>query len=209
LTQTPLLEAHELAAARGRATLFAGVRFRVEAGHILVVRGPNGSGKTTLLRVLAGLASALEGAVRWCGERMRPFDVQLRKDVAFVGHAPALKDELTTQENLIALLRLAGDQPSADDVGAALSAAGLGAQRDLPARVLSQGQRRRIALARLAMAGRPLWILDEPATALDDAALAWLAQLVGAHAVNGGIAVIATHQPLDLPQARIASLHLG
>jgi len=209
LTPTPLLEAQDLAAARGPANLFAGVRFRLEPGHVLVVRGPNGSGKTTLLRILAGLTTALDGAVRWCGDGMRPLDARLRRDVAFLGHAPAVKDELSAQENLVALTRLAGDEPTAQSVRAALAAAGLDTQRDLPARVLSQGQRRRIGLARLASTTRPLWILDEPATALDDAGLAWLAQLIGTHAASGGIAVVATHQSLDLARARIATLELA
>jgi heme exporter protein A len=209
LTSTSLLEAQDLAAARGRTNLFAGVRFRLEPGHILLVRGPNGSGKTTLLRIIAGLTTAVDGVIQWCGERMRPLDVRLRRDVAFAGHAPAVKDELTTEENLVAMLRLAAEEPSAEAIRAGLAAAGLSRQHDLPARVLSQGQRRRIGLARLASAARPLWILDEPATALDDAALAWLTHLMGAHTANGGIAVVATHQPLTLPQARIATLELG
>lgn len=206
---TPLLEAQNLAAARGRARLFAGVSFRLEPGHILLVRGPNGSGKTTLLRILAGLTAAVDGAVAWCGMRMRPFDARLRRDVALLGHASAVKDELTAEENLRALLTLAGDAATPQAIRAALAAAALEAQRDLPARALSQGQRRRIGLARLASVTRPLWILDEPATALDEAAVAWLAHLIGAHAGNGGIVVAATHQPLPLPDARIATLTLG
>lgn len=205
----PLLEAQDLAAARGRARLFASVTFRLEPGHILLVRGPNGSGKTTLLRILAGLTAAVDGAVAWCGARMRPFDARLRRDVTFLGHAPAVKDELTAEENLRALLTLAGDAATPRTLRAGLAAAALDAQRDLPARALSQGQRRRIGLARLASAARPLWILDEPATALDDAALAWLVHLIGAHAGNGGIVVAATHQPLVFPAAHVATLTLG
>jgi heme exporter protein A len=204
-----LLEAQDLAAARGHATLFAAVRFRVEAGQVLLVRGPNGSGKTTLLRILAGLTAAVEGAVSWCGARVGPFDARLRRDVAFLGHAGAVKDELTAEENLRVLLTLAGEAPTDGTLRAALAAASLDAQRDLPARALSQGQRRRIGLARLASLARPLWILDEPATALDDAALAWLLQLVGAHTTNGGIVIAATHQPLLANDARVATLTLG
>ena len=178
MTPTRYLEAHRLAAARGTTHLFSDLDFRLDAGQLLLVRGPNGSGKTTLLRILAGLSGAIDGAVAWCGERMRPLDARLRAAVAFSGHAPAVKDELTAEENLRALLSLAGGRSDDDAVRAGLAAAGLEAQRALPARVLSQGQRRRIGLARLAAAGaaRPLWILDEPATALDDAALAWLAR---------------------------------
>lgn len=206
---THLLEAQDLVAARGRAPLFAGVSFRLEPGQILLVRGPNGSGKTTLLRILAGLTAAVDGVVAWCGERMRPLDARLRRDVVFLGHAPAVKDELTAEENLRALLTLAGDRAMPATIRAGLAAAALDAQRDLPARALSQGQRRRIGLARLASVTRPLWILDEPATALDDAAVAWLVHLIGAHAGNGGIVVAATHQALMLPDARVATLTLG
>jgi heme exporter protein A len=206
---TALLEAHDLAAARGRATLFTGLSFRLDAGHVLLVRGPNGSGKTTLLRILAGLTAAVEGAVSWCGARVRPFDTRLRRDVAFLGHASAVKDELTAEENLRALLTLAGESAAPQTLRAGLAAAALDAQRDLPARALSQGQRRRIGLARLAAVSRPLWILDEPTTALDDAAFAWLLHLVDAHTANGGIVVAATHQALLAGHARVATLTLG
>jgi heme exporter protein A len=209
VTPTQLLEAHDLTAARGRARLFERVSFRLERGQILLVRGPNGSGKTTLLRILAGLTAAVDGAVTWCGSRMRPFDARLRKDVVFIGHAPAINDELTAEENLRVLLSLAGENALPQSIRAGLAAAALDAHRELPARALSQGQRRRIGLARLATITRPLWILDEPATALDDDAAAWLVHLIGAHAANGGIVVAATHQPLALPDARLATLALG
>jgi heme exporter protein A len=206
---SPLLEAQDLAAARGRAKLFARVGFRLEAGQVLLVRGPNGSGKTTLLRILAGLTAAIEGSLAWCGARVGPFDARLRRDVAFLGHASAVKDELTAEENLRALLTLAGDAAPPDILRAGLAAASLEAQRNLPARALSQGQRRRIGLARLASIARPLWILDEPATALDDAALAWLTHLIGAHIANGGMVVAATHHPLLQGDGRVATLTLG
>jgi heme exporter protein A len=209
LTATPHLEAQHLSAVRGTRQLFNGVDFRLDPGQFLLVRGPNGSGKTTLLRILAGLGAAVDGAVAWCGARMRPLDARLRAAVTFTGHAPAVKDELTAEENLHLLLSLAGERHDADAVRAGLAAAGLEAQRALPARVLSQGQRRRIGLARLAAATRPLWILDEPTTALDDAAQSWLAHLVGAHLANGGLVVAASHQPLAVAHARTATLTLG
>jgi heme exporter protein A len=203
------LEARQLAAARGTAELFRDLDFALEAGQLLLVRGPNGSGKTTLLRILAGLASAVDGVVAWCREPMRGLDARLRAVVTYAGHAPAVKDELTAEENLRALLELSCERLDERGLDAALAAAGLGAQRRLPARVLSQGQRRRIGLARLAAAARPLWILDEPAAALDDAGVAWLAELVDAHLCRGGIAVVATHQPLAVSSARTATLSLG
>jgi heme exporter protein A len=209
LAPTHHLEAHHLAAARGTAQLFRAVDFRLGPGDVLVVRGPNGAGKTTLLRILAGLTAAVDGVVSWCGRRIRPFDVRLRADVAFLGHAPAWKDELSAEENLHALLTLGGEPVKPQALRACLVAAGLDRQPGLPVRALSQGQRRRIGLARLAASTRPLWILDEPATALDDAGVAWLAQLIEAHAAGGGLAVAATHQPLALSTSRVATLTLG
>ena len=203
------LDVEGLGAIRGTTRLFSGVDFHVQAGQLLLVRGPNGAGKTTLLRILAGLSAALDGAVAWCGERMRPLDARLRAVVSFAGHAPAVKDELTAEENLHALLTLMGEPAGDALLRDGLAAAGLAAQRTLPARVLSQGQRRRIGLARLAATARPLWILDEPATALDDAGLAWLAELVERHLRAGGIVVAASHQPLAVAPARTATLALG
>ena len=209
MTPPPHLDVRQLAAARGNATLFRDLAFHLASGDVMLVQGPNGAGKTTLLRILAGLTSMLEGVVAWCGERMAPLDERLRGAVAFVGHAPAIKDELTAEENLAALLALSGEPADEGRVQAALATAGLDARRDLPARWLSQGQRRRIGLARLALTTRPLWVLDEPATALDASASAWLGELVAAHAKAGGIVVAATHQPLPVPDRRVATLTLG
>jgi heme exporter protein A len=204
-----MLEAHDLAAQRGHARLFADVAFSVPAGRALVVSGANGSGKTTLLRMLAGLTAPAAGTIRLHGDAVAPFDPRLRAAVAFVGHLPALKDELTTAENLASLVALAGTPPTAERIDAALDDVALTRQRALPARVLSQGQRRRIGLARLALAGKRLWILDEPATALDADGVALLARMVGRHLDGDGCAVVATHQPLGLPAARTSTLALG
>jgi heme exporter protein A len=203
------LEAQQLAATRGTARLFAGVGFRVAAGEVLYVRGPNGAGKTTLLRMLAGLAAPTEGRVVLDGQGLAPHDPRLRDVLAFLGHAAGLKDELTAEENLAALLRLAGERVAPGAVQDALARAGLARQRSLPARALSQGQRRRLGLARLAASGRRLWILDEPATALDASATAWLGELLVAHAGAGGIGIVATHQDLPLPGTRCATLTLS
>jgi heme exporter protein A len=203
-----MLEAQDLAARRGDAELFAGLDFALEPGSALFVRGPNGSGKTTLLRILAGIAQAEAGEVRWCGRPVRPFDPQLRANVLFIGHAPALKDELTTEENLASLASLHEAGVNGDAVLEALGVWALTRQRALPARVLSQGQRRRTSLARLQLASRPLWLLDEPATALDDTGAATLGGALAAHLGGGGIAVIATHQDLPLTAGVSRSLRL-
>jgi heme exporter protein A len=204
-----MLEAHDLSARRGFTQLFSGLSFKVLAGEVLVITGANGTGKTTLLRILAGLSAPAAGTIAWNGQTVRPFDPVLRSALAFAGHHPALKDELTAEENLAALVGLSEGLVSKDAIGAALDAVALSRQRRLPARVLSQGQRRRIGLARLTLVKRLLWLLDEPVTALDAAGTALLARLVGEHVKAGGLAIAATHTPLDLPQARMRSLALA
>ena len=204
-----MLETHRLAARRGYTWLFADVDLSVASGEVLVVTGPNGSGKTTLLRILAGLASPTEGDVRWRGERVEAFDFRLRRGVAFNGHLPALKDELTAEENLRAWTTLEAEDVPAQALVDALDEVGLARQRALPARVLSQGQRRRIGLARLRLARRPLWILDEPLTALDRDAIDVLGALLSAHAEGGGLCVAASHQPLPIAASRARSLALA
>jgi heme exporter protein A len=197
-----------LSARRGYLTLFAGVRFSVEAGEALVVTGPNGSGKTTLLRIVAGLTAPAEGEIRWRDEAMRPLDARMRTCVAFNGHLPALKDELSAFENLAFWIELHDRRASPARIAGALDAVALGSRRSLPVRALSQGQRRRIALARLALAERPVWVLDEPLTALDSDAIRILGDLADAHLAKGGIVIAASHQPLPIASGRMQTLAL-
>jgi heme exporter protein A len=204
-----MLEAQKLAARRGLARLFTGLSFRVGPGEALVVTGANGTGKTTLLRMLAGLSAPTAGEIRWNGKAAAPFDPALRAVLAFAGHLPALKDELTAEENLASLVAVAGEVADREAIRDALDNVALSRQRTLPARVLSQGQRRRIGLARLSLLPRPLWILDEPVTALDAAGTEQLARIVAGHLAKGGLAVAATHAPLGLPAARVRPLALG
>jgi heme exporter protein A len=202
-----MLEAENLAAVRGRTRLFANVGLRVETRQTLFVTGPNGSGKTTLLRILTGLSAPAAGIIRWMGNVVAPFDARVRDEVAFAGHLPALKDELSAIENLVALIALAGVRVTTEQALLALDHVALSRQRALPARVLSQGQRRRIGLARLALLKKPIWILDEPTTGLDSDGVALLTTLLRQHLDSGGCAVVATHQPLAVP--RFASLALA
>jgi len=204
-----MLEAHDLAARRGPLLLFQRLRLRVDAGRALLITGRNGSGKTTLLRMLAGLTMPTEGRVTWRGEAVGPQASAHRSHCVFAGHLAALKDELTVEENLRSLAELAGARPSDDELRSALASVDLAEQRGLPARVLSQGQRRRIGLARLQMLQRPLWLLDEPAAALDAAGLVLLAQLVTQRLRGGGTVVAATHQALDLPAEKTDTLALA
>lgn len=204
-----MLEALDLAARRGPARLFERLSFAVTPGHAIVVTGANGTGKTTLLRMLAGLTLPSAGEIRWEGKPVAPFAGRLRASLAFAGHAPALKDELTTEENLGALVSLAGETASLEAIRGALDQVALGPRRALPARLLSQGQRRRVGLARLSLVKRVLWVLDEPLTALDAAGAALLAEMVSTHLDRGGLAVAATHVPLGITPARMQSLALA
>ena len=199
-----MLEAIDLTARRGSAVLFTRLRLRVDAGRALLITGRNGSGKTTLLRTLAGLTQPEEGRVTINGEPA----YAMRAHMAFAGHAAALKDELTVEENLRALVELSGETATVEAVRAALVGVELSQQRELPARALSAGQRRRVGLARLALLPRALWLLDEPATALDTAGLRVLADLVAQRLRAGGAVVAATHQPLDLLADRTDSYAL-
>jgi heme exporter protein A len=203
-----MLEAQQLAAQRGGVPLFAGVGFALARGEALVVTGANGSGKTTLLRMVVGLSLPASGTLAWNGAAVRPFDPTLRETTLYVGHAPALKDELTAEENLASLASLHGATVDSARAHAALAEWALERQRSLPARVLSQGQRRRVGLARLRLVRRPLWVLDEPTTALDTAGVAILQKCVAAHLEQGGVAVIATHHDLALPPGTTKALRL-
>ena len=204
-----MLEARSLAARRGFATLFQDLGFSLAAGDALVVSGPNGSGKTTLLRMLAGLGTPAEGEIRWDGVPVRPFDARLREAVAFNGHLPALKDELTAFENLAAWTTLENERADAQAIDGALAGVALARRARIPARALSQGQRRRIGLARLSLSRRRLWILDEPLTALDSDGVEVLETLLVAHLDGGGLVVAASHQALPVPAARLRPLELA
>ena len=189
------IEARGLTCRRGFATLFRDVAFRVAEGECLAVRGPNGSGKTTLLRCAAGLTRADAGEVTRSGALL------------YAGHLPGIKDDLTAEENLRGALALRGRPASPEAIREALGEAGLAKRRMLPARRLSAGQRRRIGLARLMLDPAPLWILDEPLTALDDEGCALFSRLAGAHLDRGGVMLAATHH--DLAAARTRELRLS
>jgi heme exporter protein A len=203
-----MLEAQDLSARRGTARLFAGLGLAVAAGDALVVTGANGRGKTTLLRMLAGLTIPEAGEIRLDGAPVSAFSPALRAAVTFAGHALALKDEMSARENLASLVTLCGAQVDDDELDAALDRVALGERKRLPSRLLSQGQRRRVGLARLALSRRRVWILDEPVTALDASGAALLGELVAAHLARGGLAVASTHAPLALPPARVRTLSL-
>ncbi|HRP25778.1 cytochrome c biogenesis heme-transporting ATPase CcmA [Thauera sp.] len=196
-----MLEAQELACLKGDRLLFRDLAFRLQDGEMLRIAGPNGVGKTSLLRLVTGLALPEAGEVRWRGHCIRREREAFHGELLYLGHAPALNDLLSPLENLRFACAAAGDHVAAEHCVQALVRIGLENQLDLPARVLSQGQRRRVGLARLFLsARRPLWVLDEPFTALDVHAVADLAATLSAHCAAGGIVMMTTHQ--DAPFAR-------
>jgi heme exporter protein A len=204
-----MLEADHLECIRGERRLFREVGLRLEAGELLWLRGGNGVGKTSLLRMLCGLLLPDAGEIRWKGENIRRLSVDFHADLCYLGHLNAIKEELTPLENLRASAALAGAPRSEREALDALGEVGLAGREDLACRYLSQGQKRRVALSRLALERRPLWILDEAFAALDARAVDWLAQRVGAHLQRGGLAVMTTHQPVDIPARRTLELRLG
>jgi len=198
------LRAWDLTIERGGRRVIAGLSFEAPEGTALIATGPNGAGKTTLLRALAGFLPAEAGGFALDGgddERT------VGEQAHYLGHADGVKSALTAGENLAFAAAVLGGDPSRAAQLAALAALGLGHVIDFPARLLSAGQRRRAALARLLMAKRPLWLLDEPTTALDAAAQSALAAIMRSHLQDGGILIAASHAPLELDGAQ--ELRLG
>ena len=184
------LQASGVSCFRAERLVLDGVSFAVARGGALLLLGPNGAGKSTLLRVLAGLKRLDAGRVLFDGSD----DYAGR--VAFLGHQDAVKPGLTAVENLAFAARMGGG-----DIALALEGVGLGALGALPARMLSAGQKRRLALARLALSGADLWLLDEPTLGLDSAAVERFGAVLAGHRAGGGVVVAATHLPLPLPDA--------
>lgn len=195
----PMLEIDQLACQRGERLLFRRLGFALAAGELLRVQGANGMGKTSLLRQLAGLAAVEAGQIRWRGESIRAQREAYHAELLFLSHAPALNDLLDPVENLSFACAATGRPIARTDATDALRRIGLARQLDLPCKLLSQGQRRRVLLARLFLRETPvLWLLDEPFTALDVAAVGELAECLVAHAERGGLAIFTTHQDVTL-----------
>jgi heme exporter protein A len=204
-----MLEVVNLECIRGDRRLFTGLNFELEAGELLHLHGHNGSGKTTLLRTICGLITPTDGEVRWQGENVRKLRDDFARELVYIGHKNAIKADLTGTENLRIACQLDGIPVSIKQAWEALEKMGLRGHEDLPVRVLSQGQKKRVALARLLLNKSPLWILDEPFTALDKAAVAFLQTVIQQHVAAGGMAMLTTHQEVALTRGQVKSLRLG
>jgi len=204
-----MLEVNNLECIRGDRSLFSGLGFSLETGELLHLQGHNGSGKTTLLRTLCGLITPSEGAVNWNGKNIRRQREEFAAEMLFLGHLNGLKDDLTAVENLRILCQLDGLDAGDEELWQVLEKMGLYGFEDLPVRVLSQGQKRRVSLARLLLSKSPLWLLDEPFTALDKAAVDFLQTVIADHIKQGGLVILTTHQEVALTTGEVKQLRLG
>ena len=204
-----MLEVVGLGCLRGERRLFSGVSFSLKPGGLIWLQGGNGSGKTTLLRTLCGLTHAMAGEVRWRGAPIHVTGEDYRRELTYIGHANGLKEDLSAEENLIIAARLAGQAVTREVVVEALQGIGLAGREHLPVKFLSQGQRRRAALARLRLAHpRPLWLLDEPFNALDTHAVAGMRHIMENHLSQGGMIALTTHQDVAIQATDAQTLRL-
>ena len=193
-----LLQAVNVACERGGRSLFQPISFSLAAGAAMHLQGDNGAGKTTLLRSLSGLSPLAQGEVLWRGEPTSTAASDFKREMLYLGHALGLKDELTALENVQLNAAMAGQTLGREQALQALASQGLKSRAHLPLRVLSQGQKRRVALARLQVAQATLWLLDEPFVALDTEAVQALQLLLQQHLAKGGALVFTSHQAVDL-----------
>lgn len=206
---TDTLQVTQLHYRRGLHPLIHDLSFQLQAGHWLQLQGPNGSGKTTLLRLLAGLLQADSGRITWNRRSIQSQRIPYQADLHYLGHINGLKAELTAIENLCWSAAIQGTPITPATAHQILHTFGLHQQATRPSYTLSQGQQRRVALARLGYSQAKLWLLDEPFNALDTAATAQLQQHLAQHLAQGGLILLSTHQPVDLLHTRQQQLTLG
>ncbi len=198
-----------LGCVRGDRRLFSDLNFSLRPGELMQLTGLNGSGKTSLLRMICGLLAPAEGQILWQGGNIRSLGEEYFLSITYIGHRNGVKDELTAMENLRVASGLGGVEVSRAQAADVLDKMGLAGRETLPARLLSEGQRRRVALARLMVCTTALWLLDEVLTSLDTAAVTLVKRVIEEHLSNGGMAIIATHQELNLSAGSFQRLELA
>ena len=203
-----MLIAQDLACLRGDRMLFKQIGFTLNPGGLMYVLGENGSGKSSLLRMICGLLAPELGAISWQGKPIKQASEDYLSNLTYIGHLNGLKDDLTSMENLQISARLAGEQVDEQAALHALTAIGIARCAKLPVGVLSQGQKRRVALARLWLSHASLWVLDEPFAALDASSVLTLATCISAHMARGGMTIITTHQDVVIDAQTTQTLRL-
>ena len=201
-----MLLVKRLKCVRGERPLFSDVNLSLPAGAWVHVKGDNGAGKTSLLRLIAGLSQPAAGDIFWKGENIQNNAMAYRRDLFFLGHQDALKDDLSPLENLEFSSAIHGMVLNPAKARVALHRAGLQGREHLPVRTFSAGQKRRVMLARLALSEAKLWILDEPFTALDVRAVQLLESLIAEHVSQGGAAIVTSHQAMQIPSGQVLQL---
>jgi heme exporter protein A len=204
-----MLEISELSSVKGERVLFESLSFAVHPGELVQVEGRNGSGKTTLLRIIAGLGESDGGKVFWGGKVIQSVRDQYHQALLFLGHLTGVKRELTGFENLAFYQSLSTGKMNPDELWGVLARVGLAGREDIPVAQLSAGQQRRVALARLWLSTQPLWILDEPLTAIDKQGVRVLEQLFLNHTENGGMVLLTTHQDMFQQSDALRRIKLG
>ncbi len=203
-----VLSAHNLKCVKGSTELFSKIHFEIKSGEALVVEGSNGSGKTSLLRILCGYNYPADGEITWNGVPIEGHE-SYQQQISYIGHASGVKLDLTVLENLVFAQRLVGTYRQESEIKEIIRAVGLFKQRNILARKLSAGQKRRVALARLQLEERQLWILDEPLTALDKEFVAEFELVLKDHLDKNGMLIVTTHRELVLPMAKLKRINLS
>lgn len=204
-----MLSTNQLSCIRGDRTLFSDLSFTLSPGQLLHIKGPNGSGKTTLFRAICGLFLPQQGNILWNNESIKSLDEDYRRAFLYLGHQNGIKDDLNGLENLTLSSRLDESEVSNEQIRNALGKMGLAGFEDLPTKMLSQGQKRRVALTRLLLNSAPLWILDEPFVALDTDAVEFLQSVIADKLQHGGMVMLTSHQEVALTDGEIRQLQLG